>query len=78
MRTTVNIPDDVLAAIKREALSRGVSLGSMVEMALRRLLSEPRTGSRTLDLPVYGGSGLRPGVDLRDKESLAELLDAAP
>jgi len=28
-----------------------------------------------IDLPVYGGSGLQPGVDLGDRETLAELLD---
>ena len=26
-------------------------------------------------LPVFGGSGLRPGVDLEDKNGLASLLD---
>jgi hypothetical protein len=26
------------------------------------------------ELPVFGGSGLQPGVDLEDKESLASLL----
>jgi hypothetical protein len=26
-------------------------------------------------LPTYGGSGLRPGVDLEDKDSLAEILE---
>ena len=26
-------------------------------------------------LPSYGGSGLRPGVDLEDKDALSALLD---
>ena len=29
----------------------------------------------SVELPGYGGSGLRPGVDLEDWEGLASLLD---
>lgn len=76
MRTTVNIPDDLLADAKSEALRRDASLGSVVEAALRRYLSAQHDSEAAeLDLPTYGGSGLRPGVDLSDKDALLELLD---
>ena len=38
-------------------------------------VDQPDQGG-AVDLPVYGGSGLQPGVDLEDKEALAVLLEA--
>ena len=56
------------------------TIGSVLEDALRKLIQEP-TSARTheFDLPVVDVQrpGLRPGVDLLDKEQLAELLDDA-
>lgn len=42
------------------------------------LLAASSSDRRTVALPVFGGSGLRPGVDLEDKERLAESLDTEP
>jgi Bacterial antitoxin of type II TA system, VapB len=77
MRTTVTIDDELLKRARQRALQSGGTLGSVVEDALRLLLAEHhlRHQSVALDLPTYGGSGLRPGVDLEDKDALAELLD---
>lgn len=36
---------------------------------------DPRATMGAVSLPTGGGSGLRPGVDLDNKEQLAELLD---
>lgn len=77
MRTTVNIPEDLLAEAKAAALRERVSLGSVVEEALRRHLAAAVAAPVGLELPTYGGSGLREGVDLEDKEAMAELLDAS-
>lgn len=75
VRTTVNIDPDLLRQAKELAARGNRPLGAVVDDALRVLLSErrPARGIR-VELPVYGGSGLRPGVDLEDKESLAALL----
>jgi hypothetical protein len=80
MRTTVSIPDDLLRDAKRAAASAGRSLSELVEDGLRVLLARGEGASRnaTPSLPVFGGSGLRPGVDLEDKEGLATLLDEPP
>jgi hypothetical protein len=79
VRTTVSIDDLLLAEAKVVAARSGRSLGEVIDDALRLLLSpEPdRRRREPVALPVYGGSGLRPGVDLEDKESLAELLEEA-
>lgn len=77
VRTTVNIDDRLLRQAKLEATRSNRSLGDVVDDALRLLLAPAGRGrpAPQLDLPVFGGSGLRPGVDLEDREGLAALLD---
>lgn len=76
MRTTVNVHDELLAAAKLRARERGVTLGALIEDALRRELAERDSPPPRLDLPVFrGGSGPRPGVDLTSNRALYELLD---
>lgn len=77
MRTTVNIDEHLLAEAKILAARTHRSLGQVVDDALRVLLGSTaqRVPRAPVDLPVYGGGGLRAGVDLEDKEGLAELLD---
>ncbi|MCG7611140.1 hypothetical protein BA059_18740 [Mycolicibacterium sp. (ex Dasyatis americana)] len=76
MRTTVNIDDALLAEAKVVAARTSRSLGSVVEDALREMLSRVagETAAPEFRLPTHGSGGLRPGVDLDDKEALAELL----
>ena len=75
MRTTVNIDAELLAAAKELAARTRRSLGAVVDDALRLLLAERPTDRGPVRLPVFGGSGLQPGVDLEDKDALAELLE---
>lgn len=78
MRTTVSIDDDLLDRAKELAVRRRTALSSLVEDGLRVLLARSENAEEpaaAVELPVYGGSGLQPGVDLEDKESLAVLLD---
>ncbi len=78
MRTTVNIDEHLLADAKAEAARTKRSLGDVVDDALRVLLLRRHDGndgaSPQVRITTYGGSGLRPGVDLEDKEAMAELL----
>jgi hypothetical protein len=78
MRTTVNIDDHLLAEAKAAASSSHRSLGSVVEDALRVFLTERMPSERSraeLSLPTGNVGALRPGIELEDKEQLAELLD---
>lgn len=74
MRTTVNIDDELLRRAKELAARSGRSLGEVVDDALRLALAPRRRKADVPPLPVAGGSGLQPGVDLEDREALAELL----
>ncbi|HEY7052401.1 MAG TPA: antitoxin [Mycobacterium sp.] len=76
MRTTVNISDSLLAEAKLLAAKTQRSLGSIVDDGLRLLLKRDSAEAPRTDwtFPTSGGSGLQPGVNLEDKEALAELL----
>lgn len=75
VRTTVNVNDRLLAQAKELAVRSRRSLGEVIDDALRVLLADRAPERRpAIDLPTFGGSGLRPGVDLDDKDALAGLL----
>jgi hypothetical protein len=76
MRTTVNISDPILAEAKQLAAKTQRSLGSIVDDGLRMLLEREtaKTPKGDWTFPTFGSGGLQPGVNLDDKEALAELL----
>lgn len=76
MRTTITIDADLLAEAKALAARSHRTVSSVLEDALRDLLArgtDPRDQD-AIRLPAYGRGGLRPGVDLSDKDQVAELL----
>ena len=76
IRTTVSISDELLAAAKRLAHERGVTLGEVVEAALRREVAVPTQRTQRPAVPVLQDrDGLRPGVDLTSNRDTYELLD---
>ena len=78
MRTTVTIDDRLLKQAKLAATKAGRTLSDLVEDGLRTVLSDrPAKHAERIALPTYGGSGLRPGIDLEDKDGLAAALDEA-
>lgn len=76
MRTTLDLDDDLLRAVKQRAAETGRTITSLVESALRELLrleSEPPTGYRLQWTIVEGGA--QPGVDLTDRDALLERME---
>lgn len=74
MRTTLAIDDQLLAKAKARARERGVSLGRVVEDALRRDLQRDAEQVGP-PIPVLRGGTVRPGVDLTSNRSMREFLD---
>lgn len=72
----MRIDEELLADAKAFAARHGRSLNSVMEDALRQMLSRAATsGERSaVELPVYGEEGGRPLVDV-SPEGLKELLD---
>lgn len=78
MRTTVNIDDELLARAKVQAARTHRTIGSVLEEALRRMLDESADRPAPVVLPDFSyPGGLRAGVDLYDKESMAQVLGEA-
>jgi hypothetical protein len=80
MRTTVNLPDDILAQLKKLAAERGTTLTALIEDALRGALARRRGRPRPgrVELVTFGKGGLQPGVDLDDSATLLDLTEPPP
>jgi hypothetical protein len=78
MRTTIDIPDDLLAKAKRVAAESKRPLRAVIEDALREALSRRPRASRGVPvrLPTFQGGGLQPGVDLDDTAALLDVMEA--
>jgi hypothetical protein len=77
MRTTVSVDDHLLASAKQRAHELGITLGELVERALRLLLSaDGSPGEPPPTVPTFRrGEGVRPGVDLTSTRALLESID---
>ncbi len=59
MKTTIELPDELVEQARRVARKEGGTLRALVEEGLQRSLeARRRRVSRKLDFPSYGGSGL--------------------
>lgn len=78
MRTTIHIEDGLLAELRQMAAASGRTLTSVIQDALRESLSRRRKHERPpVELPVFHGTGLLPGVDLNDSSSLLDQMETA-
>ena len=77
-RTTVRLPDDLVRRAKHKAAAEGLTLTSLIEEGLRRVLHErppTRPGKRILPKVSKAGGGLKPGIDLSETAALQEFED---
>jgi hypothetical protein len=73
MRTTVDLPDELLRQADARAAEEGTTLTALLADGLRLRLGVAVTTRRRLPVSTVGG-GLRPWID---PTSAASLLDAA-
>ena len=73
MKTTIEIPDALLIEARRAAERQGTTLRALVEVGLRRALSERRGEGFRLRRSTFRGNGLQPGVREGDWGALREL-----
>jgi hypothetical protein len=77
-RTTVRLPEDLLARAKRKAAAEGRTLTSLIEDGLRLVIAENRKaskGKRVMPRVSKATGGPMPGVDLTDFSTLQEMDD---
>ena len=78
MRTTVKIDDGLLAEAKTRAAQSGKTLAAVFEDALRAHFERRVAAVQPVDLPVFIGGRLLPGVDLDDNAELLDLVERNP
>ena len=78
MRTTINLPDDLLAKAKGLAAEAKRPLRAVIEYALREALGRRRACRRAapVRLTTFGASGLQHGADLDDSAAFLDLVDS--
>lgn len=73
MKTTLNISDVTMRALKREAARRRQSMSELVETALRMLLETRRKPPSMQELPSFDGGGLL--TDISDRDALYHAME---
>jgi hypothetical protein len=75
MRTTLDLDDELVRAVKKAAADSGRTMTDVIEDSLRETLLRPsaKTPYR-LKLPTFKGR-LRPGVDITDRNALYDLME---
>jgi Ribbon-helix-helix protein, copG family len=66
MKTTLNIPDPVMAQLKREAARQRRTMSELVETALRLLFRTQKSRPDLPPLPTFKSGGHLVNVDDRD------------
>ena len=75
MRTTVDLPDELLQQARERALQDGTTLTQLLADGLRLRL-RPAPPTRPLPLLVLDeGGGLQPGIDPNSNRSLLDAAD---
>lgn len=74
MRTTVNLPDDLLRAAKSHAAEEGITLTRLIAEGMRYRIGVS-VASEPFEMPVFAADGMQAGVDLSDNAATRDRLD---
>ena len=77
MRTTINLPDDLVLRAKKAALDANTTLTEIIAGALREALSKRRRNAprKKFKIITCGEGGVLPGVDLSNTAALLDIMD---
>lgn len=75
MKTTIDIPDSLMARCKRTAAEQHVTFRTLVEEGLQQVLDKRshREPFRLRDVPFCGG-GFKPGFDQTNWDSIRDAV----
>ena len=75
MKTTIELPDALLARARKLAAREQTTIRALVEESLRRTLAEREHGPRFVLKPVtFGGTGLHPDVADQGWDAIAARI----
>jgi len=77
MRTTINLPDELILRAKKAALDADTTLTAVISNALREALAKrsQKATKKKFKVITYGKGGTYPGVDLDDTSAVLDLMD---
>lgn len=76
MRTTIRIDDQLYRRVKERAAATGRTIGDVIADAVRLALDRDDTDEDVaVDLPVFSGTGVLPGVDLTSNAAVRDTMD---
>lgn len=77
MRTTINLPDELMLQAKKAALEARTTLTEIIANALREALAKRRQKKAKRDFRIIasGRGGVFPGLDLDDTSALLDIMD---
>jgi hypothetical protein len=77
MRTTIRLDDELLREAKAYAASTDRTLTRLIEDALREALARRAATAKhpRIELPVFRGSRLQPGVNLDSNAALLDMME---
>jgi ABC-type iron transport system FetAB permease component len=76
MRTTVTISEQLYRAAKARAATTSQTVSEVIEDAVREALRPKAPSAKEIgELPVFGGSGALPGIDLADRSALLDAME---
>ena len=77
MRTTIDVNEELLRAVKDHAAFEHKTLKATVEQALREFLAGPTHAvADAPPIPVFCGHGVQRGVDLTDNAAIEAIMNA--
>lgn len=77
MKTTVDLPDDLLVSAKKKAAEARTTLRAILERGLRRELAGPARAGRSRARGIRwitARGGLPPGLDVADRSRMHEWI----
>lgn len=77
MRTTINLPDDLILQARKAAKEKRVSISEFIADALRVALDSRRCKGprREFKFTTSGEGGVMPGVNSDDTSALLDIMD---
>jgi len=76
VKTTVDLPDELLVAAKQRAAAERTTLRALVARGLRQVLSSgPAPADPSIEWVTSDG-GLPPGLDLRSRAAMRDWMQA--
>ena len=73
MKTTLDIDDTLMQALREEAARRGTTMSALVEAGLRRILFVDPAADPLPPLPTSSSGGLL--VDVANRDALYRVMD---